>query len=177
MPCFFRSLALSAAVLLFWGTTAGAEPPQSAKGRQQSTRDLPLSDIFAPQTAKVANVGGQPVVQVNDNFERAWRRVGLALDRTGFFTAPAKRPSMIRTLRNALERADLHRVDYRSLLAKGDVLSGLLAEGPYDAVLVLGSTLVHYPQRKSYNISGPAKFAVAWRDIRSRLPTPPTGRR
>ncbi|MDM0036172.1 outer membrane protein assembly factor BamC [Variovorax sp. J22P271] len=38
----------------------------------------------APQTAKVANVGGQPVVQINDNFERAWRRVGLALDRTGF---------------------------------------------------------------------------------------------
>jgi outer membrane protein assembly factor BamC len=24
------------------------------------------------------------MVQVNDNFERAWRRVGLALDRTGF---------------------------------------------------------------------------------------------
>ena len=38
----------------------------------------------APQTTKVANVGGQPVVQINDNFERAWRRVGLALDRTGF---------------------------------------------------------------------------------------------
>ncbi|MDM0080663.1 outer membrane protein assembly factor BamC [Variovorax sp. J31P179] len=38
----------------------------------------------APQTAKVANVGGQPMVQINDNFERAWRRVGLALDRTGF---------------------------------------------------------------------------------------------
>jgi len=36
----------------------------------------------APQTAKVANVGGQPMVQINDNFERAWRRVGLALDRT-----------------------------------------------------------------------------------------------
>ena len=38
----------------------------------------------APQTAKVANVGGQPLVQINDNFERAWCRVGLALDRTGF---------------------------------------------------------------------------------------------
>jgi len=38
----------------------------------------------APQTAKVASVGGQPVVQINENFERAWRRVGLALDRTGF---------------------------------------------------------------------------------------------
>lgn len=37
-----------------------------------------------PQTAKVATVNGQPVVQINDNFDRAWRRVGLALDRTGF---------------------------------------------------------------------------------------------
>lgn len=53
MQCFFRSLLISAAVLLFWGTTAGAEPPQTPKGRQQSTRDLPLSDIFAPQSAKV----------------------------------------------------------------------------------------------------------------------------
>jgi len=34
--------------------------------------------------AKVANVNGQPMVQLNENFDRAWRRVGLALDRTGF---------------------------------------------------------------------------------------------
>lgn len=32
----------------------------------------------------MAEVGGRPVVQLNENFERAWRRVGLALDRTGF---------------------------------------------------------------------------------------------
>ncbi|MEJ8855508.1 outer membrane protein assembly factor BamC [Variovorax robiniae] len=36
------------------------------------------------QTSKVATVDGQPVVQINEGFERAWRRVGLALDRTGF---------------------------------------------------------------------------------------------
>jgi len=36
------------------------------------------------QTARVANVAGQPVVQISEGFERAWRRVGLALDRTGF---------------------------------------------------------------------------------------------
>jgi outer membrane protein assembly factor BamC len=36
------------------------------------------------QTARVANVDGQPVVQISEGFERAWRRVGLALDRTGF---------------------------------------------------------------------------------------------
>ena len=33
---------------------------------------------------RVANVGGQPVVQIDEGFDRAWRRVGLALDRTGF---------------------------------------------------------------------------------------------
>jgi len=35
--------------------------------------------------ARVAVVDqGTPVVQVDDDFDRAWRRVGLALDRTGF---------------------------------------------------------------------------------------------
>jgi outer membrane protein assembly factor BamC len=35
-------------------------------------------------TSRVANVSGVPVVQVDDGFDRAWRRVGLSLDRTGF---------------------------------------------------------------------------------------------
>ena len=35
-------------------------------------------------TSRVGNVNGQPVVLVDDGFERAWRRVGLSLDRTGF---------------------------------------------------------------------------------------------
>jgi outer membrane protein assembly factor BamC len=34
--------------------------------------------------ARVAVQDGMPVVQVEDDFDRAWRRVGLALDRTGF---------------------------------------------------------------------------------------------
>ncbi|MEO7399179.1 MAG: outer membrane protein assembly factor BamC [Polaromonas sp.] len=36
------------------------------------------------QTSRVATVGNQPVVQLDEGFDRAWRRVGLALDRTGF---------------------------------------------------------------------------------------------
>ena len=36
------------------------------------------------QTSRVANVNNVPVVQIDEGFERAWRRVGLALDRTGF---------------------------------------------------------------------------------------------
>ena len=34
--------------------------------------------------ARVAAVNGAPVIQIDEGFDRAWRRVGLALDRTGF---------------------------------------------------------------------------------------------
>ena len=36
------------------------------------------------QTSRVAMVSNVPVVEMNEGFDRAWRRVGLALDRTGF---------------------------------------------------------------------------------------------
>jgi outer membrane protein assembly factor BamC len=35
-------------------------------------------------TSRVTKVNGQDVVQIDDGFDRAWRRVGLSLDRTGF---------------------------------------------------------------------------------------------
>jgi outer membrane protein assembly factor BamC len=35
-------------------------------------------------TSRIAAANGAPVVQVDEGFDRAWRRVGLALDRTGF---------------------------------------------------------------------------------------------
>nr|WP_238342807.1 outer membrane protein assembly factor BamC [Polaromonas vacuolata] len=35
-------------------------------------------------TSRIASLNGLPVVQIDDEFDRAWRRVGLALDRTGF---------------------------------------------------------------------------------------------
>lgn len=36
------------------------------------------------QTARLESRDGQPVVLVSEDFDRAWRRVGLTLDRTGF---------------------------------------------------------------------------------------------
>ena len=36
------------------------------------------------QTSRVAMVDNRPTVQMDEGFDRAWRRVGLALDRTGF---------------------------------------------------------------------------------------------
>lgn len=37
-----------------------------------------------PATARVTMLNNQPMVQLDDGFDRAWRRVGLSLDRTGF---------------------------------------------------------------------------------------------
>ncbi len=39
----------------------------------------------APRTtSRLANVNGVPIVQIDEGFDRSWRRVGLTLDRTGF---------------------------------------------------------------------------------------------
>ena len=38
----------------------------------------------AAKTSRVATISGQTVVQIDEGFERAWRRVGLSLDRTNF---------------------------------------------------------------------------------------------
>ncbi|MBK6612931.1 MAG: outer membrane protein assembly factor BamC [Ottowia sp.] len=38
----------------------------------------------AAPNARAVTEGGAPAVQMGDDFDRAWRRVGLALDRTGF---------------------------------------------------------------------------------------------
>ena len=34
--------------------------------------------------SRISNVNGTPVLQIDEGFDRAWRRVGLTLDRTGF---------------------------------------------------------------------------------------------
>jgi outer membrane protein assembly factor BamC len=38
----------------------------------------------AKPMARMVDAGGKPTVQLDEGFDRAWRRVGLALDRTGF---------------------------------------------------------------------------------------------
>ncbi|MBG9387569.1 outer membrane protein assembly factor BamC [Caenimonas aquaedulcis] len=50
---------------------------------QEQTKTLVASAPAKP-TSRIANVGGTPVIQIDDGFDRAWRRVGLSLDRTGF---------------------------------------------------------------------------------------------
>jgi outer membrane protein assembly factor BamC len=50
------------------------------EGRAQTL----LATQQAPEQARVIRDGGMPQLEVNETFDRAWRRVGLALDRVGF---------------------------------------------------------------------------------------------
>jgi outer membrane protein assembly factor BamC len=50
---------------------------------QEQSKALVASGA-AKTTSRVATVGNTPVVQIDEGFDRAWRRVGLTLDRTGF---------------------------------------------------------------------------------------------
>ena len=49
---------------------------------QEQAKSLVATNVKA--SSRVSAVNGVPVVLVDDGFERAWRRVGLSLDRTGF---------------------------------------------------------------------------------------------
>ena len=43
-----------------------------------------LAATSSPSVAKLANLDGRPSLQIAEGFDRAWRRIGLALDRSGF---------------------------------------------------------------------------------------------
>ena len=51
---------------------------------QEQAKAVASASAQRPPAARVASVGDVPVVQIDEGFDRAWRRVGLALDRTGF---------------------------------------------------------------------------------------------
>lgn len=53
-------------------------------GLSQAQSDALLASAPVPQQARLVTVNQQPQLQLDDGFDRAWRRVGLALDRTGF---------------------------------------------------------------------------------------------
>lgn len=50
---------------------------------QEQSRALVASGA-AKATSRISTVNGAPVIQMDEGFDRAWRRVGLSLDRTGF---------------------------------------------------------------------------------------------
>ena len=57
-------------------------------------------------TSRLSTVNGQPVVLVEEGFDRAWRRVGLSLDRTGFTVEDRDRAKGTYFVRYAEPNAD-----------------------------------------------------------------------
>jgi outer membrane protein assembly factor BamC len=55
-------------------------------GVKEEQAKVAVAATTTPQPARARIVEGQPAatLQVDDNFDRAWRRIGLALDRSGF---------------------------------------------------------------------------------------------
>jgi outer membrane protein assembly factor BamC len=50
----------------------------------EQAKAMVASDGTTKSIATASTLDGRPVVQIAEGFDRAWRRVGLALDRTGF---------------------------------------------------------------------------------------------
>jgi outer membrane protein assembly factor BamC len=51
---------------------------------EQQSKTLVAGVPAVKKTADIATEDGRPVVRIEEGFDSAWRRVGLALDRTGF---------------------------------------------------------------------------------------------
>ena len=61
---------------------ATQEQAQAAKAAAEAQKTQAAAS--GPAAATLAQAGGQPVIQLGENFDRAWRSIGLALDRAGF---------------------------------------------------------------------------------------------
>jgi outer membrane protein assembly factor BamC len=53
-------------------------------GVEKSRAETLLAKQQTPEQARIVREAGAPVLEMDENFDRAWRRVGLALDRVGF---------------------------------------------------------------------------------------------
>ena len=53
-------------------------------GVEQGRAESLLAKQQTPEQARIVKEAGAPVLEMDEGFDRAWRRVGLALDRVGF---------------------------------------------------------------------------------------------
>jgi outer membrane protein assembly factor BamC len=73
---------------------------------QEQAKTQAAAGVASKPTSRIANANGVPVVQVDDGFDRAWRRVGLSLDRTGFTVEDRNRADGVYFVRYVEPKAD-----------------------------------------------------------------------
>ncbi len=74
--------------------------------QEQSKAVVAAAAAPVAQSATVATVNNVPVVQIKEGFDRAWRRVGVALDRTGFTVEDRNRNDGVYFVRYVAPNAD-----------------------------------------------------------------------
>ena len=79
-------------------------PQEQAK--TQTAAATAATAAAAPAVAKLSTQGNVPVLQIQDGFDRAWRRVGLSLDRTGFTVEDRDRSQGVYFVRYVAPTAD-----------------------------------------------------------------------
>jgi outer membrane protein assembly factor BamC len=75
-------------------------------GVSQEQSNTLIASGVTQKNSRVTTVNGQAVVQIDDNFDRAWRRVGLSLDRTNFTVEDRDRSKGIYFVRYVAPAAD-----------------------------------------------------------------------
>ena len=73
---------------------------------QAKTQTAAAAAAAAPAAARLSTQGNVPVLQIEDGFDRAWRRVGLSLDRTGFTVEDRDRSQGVYFVRYVAPTAD-----------------------------------------------------------------------
>ena len=116
---------------------------EQSKAAAASAQAAPLA-----ATAKVTNVNGVPAIQMDESFDRAWRRVGLSLDRTGFTVEDRNRTEGVYYVRYVAPNANKKEQGFFSKLFSGspDAVPPLKyrvtvrSEGSQSTVSVLNAT-------------------------------------
>jgi len=85
---------------------------------QEQSQALVAAGV-SKDSSRLSQVNGQPVVQLDDSFDRAWRRVGLALDRTNFTVEDRDRSKGVYFVRYVQPNADTSEPGFFSKLFGG----------------------------------------------------------
>jgi outer membrane protein assembly factor BamC len=93
----------------------------------------------AQPSARVTTVGNLPAVQISEGFERAWRRVGLALDRTGFTVEDRDRVQGTYFVRYVEPTADKAQPGFFGKLFGGSLFGGRKDAAPLKFRIVVRS--------------------------------------
>ena len=75
---------------------------------EEQSKAIAAAPLAPVTTSTITTQDGAPVLKVNDPFDRTWRRVGLALDRTGFTVEDRDRSQGIYYVRY-IDPSDLHK--------------------------------------------------------------------